>query len=147
MAAGGVTGIASRPNPDCAFPGATLKEEGAVRSYIPKLARFAQRPRAAAPPGIAAGRMGSRRPAPARVKEEHLAELVPIIRRRLAIAPAFSDAAILASLTSIAARSSHEERWRRAAGSTLGLWLSSYGRDLNGALTMILALLPKPPLS
>ena len=118
-----------------------------MRSYIPKLARFAQRPRAAAAPSVADTRLGSRRPAPARVNVEHLAELVPIIRRRLAIAPAFSDPAILASLASIAARSSHEERWRRAAASTLGLWLSSYGRDLNGALTMILALLPKPPLS
>jgi hypothetical protein len=115
-------------------------------SYIPKLARFAAR-RAKPAPAKAAGPQGggANRPAPTQVNVEYVAELVPILRRRLDIAPTFSDEAILASLASIATRTSHQDRWRAASGSTLGLWLSSHGKELNAALITILALLPKPP--
>ncbi len=80
------------------------------------------------------------------VNIEHLAGLVPVIRRRLAIAGTISDEAIFASLTTIAAPSTYEDRWRAAEASTLGQFLLSHGKDLKACLITILALLPKPYL-
>lgn len=74
----------------------------------------------------------------------HLAELVPVVRDRFDLDPAFADDAILASLRSIAAHGQPRERWRAAFDSNLGQVLSREGRDLNSALNTLLALLPRP---
>lgn len=76
----------------------------------------------------------------------HLAELVPILRRRLDIDGTVSNEAMLACLTAIARHSSTRERWRAAFDSRLGHWLAEQGRDLNTALNTLVALLPKPRL-
>jgi hypothetical protein len=73
----------------------------------------------------------------------HLAELVPMVRERFALPPAFGDDAILSSLRTIAAQSEPRERWRVAFSSNLGQTLARGGRDLNTALNALLALLPK----
>lgn len=118
-----------------------------MTSYIPKLARISARSR----PGAGRKRSGAQ-PAVGpsgraqRINIEYLAGLVPVVRRRLAIAQTFSDDAIFASLTAIVARTSYEDRWRTAEASTLGLFLLSHGKDLKGCLVTILALLPKPYL-
>jgi len=121
--------------------------EQPVTSYIPKLARISARSR----PGGKRKGGASRRSAPSgaepqRVNIEYLAGLVPVIRRRLAIAATFSDEAIFASLTAIAAPSTYEARWRAAEASTLGQILLSHGKDLKACLITILGLLPKPYL-
>ena len=74
----------------------------------------------------------------------HLAELVPILRRRLGLDTTFSDDAVLASLRTIASRSSSRDRWRAAFDSNLGHWLAGQGRDVNTALNTLIALLPDP---
>ncbi len=74
----------------------------------------------------------------------HLAELVPIVRRRLAIGADFSDDALLASLKRIASRTCQRDRWTAAFESNLALWLSSHGRDMGWALNTLIALLPPP---
>lgn len=74
----------------------------------------------------------------------HLAELVDVVRRELAIDSAFPDAAILASLQTIARRSDPRERWRAAFESNLGHWLALKGSDLNTALGVLVALMPRP---
>ncbi len=74
----------------------------------------------------------------------HLAELVPVLRSKLAIGLDFPDDAILASLKIIAARSTHRERWHAAFLSNLALWFSSQGRELSHALTTVLEALPPP---
>lgn len=80
----------------------------------------------------------------ARVNVSSLAALVPQIRRRLGLSPAFSDQALLASLIAITRHPTHESRWRAAASSTLGQHLAAGGKDLRHALTTLLSLLPKP---
>lgn len=74
----------------------------------------------------------------------HLAELVPIVRERLAVDCAFPDDAILSSLRTISARSSARDRWTAAFESNLGHWLALKGKDLNAALNGLLVLLPSP---
>ena len=74
----------------------------------------------------------------------HLAELLPVIRSRLALDPMLSDDHILASLAEIAVKGDRRERWRTAFNSTLGQWLALAGRDLNTALGLLLALVPAP---
>ncbi len=74
----------------------------------------------------------------------HLAELVPIVRTRFALSPAFTDDAILASLRMIAAHSDDRRRWTVAFNSNLGATLAHAGRDLNTALNTLLSLLPRP---
>lgn len=114
-------------------------------SYIPHLAQIATRAqRHGAKRGSAMARGARGRAALAvRLNVEHLAGLVPVLRRRLAIASTFSDAAILASLTAIASRPNDEQRWRAAKASTLGLFLTSRNGDISAALVTILGLLPK----
>ncbi len=73
---------------------------------------------------------------------EHLAELVGHVRERLQIEDAFDDAAILASLIEIAASGERSQRWKAAFNSALGHWLALRGRDLNTALSVLVALLP-----
>lgn len=116
-----------------------------MTSFIPRLARISSRSGAKRGAKAAPGRAGART-APLRINIEYLAGLVPTIRRRLAIAPTFSDEAIFASLAAIAAASSYETRWRAAEASTLGLFLRSHGNDLKASLITLLALLPKPYL-
>ncbi len=120
-----------------------------MASFIPKLARISSRSRPGMKNGSGKNGNGAARPAralpaPAARDGEYLAGLVPVVRRRAAIAPSFSDAAILASLTSIAARSTDERRWKAAQASTLGQCLSGSARDLQEALVIILSLLPRP---
>lgn len=74
----------------------------------------------------------------------HLAELVPVVRQRLKIEGDFPDDMILASLRAIAAKTSDRDRWRAAFNSRLALWLSTKGRELGGALQLLIALLPPP---
>ena len=74
----------------------------------------------------------------------HLAELVPVLRSKLAIGADFSDDAILSSLKIIASRSSHRERWHAAFLSNLAIWFSSQGRELSHALKTVLGALPPP---
>ena len=74
----------------------------------------------------------------------HLAELVPVVRARLALDTVFPDDAVLASLRTIVARSSARERWGAAFDSNLGHWLALEGSDLNTALNTLIALLPAP---
>jgi hypothetical protein len=121
--------------------------EQRVTSYIPRLARIAGRSRSGAKRKAAVARpaAGSGAAAP-HVNIEYLAGLVPVIRRRLAIAATFSDEAIFASLTTITAPSTYEGRWQAAEASTLGQFLLSHGKDLKACLITILALLPKPYL-
>jgi hypothetical protein len=115
-----------------------------VTSYIPKLARISARSRASAKRKGGAAPQGP--PSPQRVNIEHLAGLVPVIRRRLDIAGTFSDDAIFASLTTITAPATYEDRWRAAEASTLGQFLLGQGKDLKASLITILGLLPKPYL-
>jgi hypothetical protein len=114
-----------------------------VTTYIPHLAQIAQRSSYGPFCRPAAWRPASSRRS-ARVSIEYLAGLIPVVRRRLAIPATFSDAAVFASLTAIAARSSDEQRWRAAETSTLGLFLLSHSADLKACLVTILGLLPKP---
>lgn len=74
----------------------------------------------------------------------HLAELVPIVRNRLAIDSALPDDAILAALTTITAKSHTRARWKAAFSSNLGHWLALKGEDLNASLTTLMSLLPLP---
>jgi len=76
----------------------------------------------------------------------HLAELVPVVRRRLTIGPDFSDDAILASLKRVVAKTTDRDRWGAAFDSNLALWLSAQGRELGSALTTLVALMPPPRL-
>jgi hypothetical protein len=118
-----------------------------VTSYIPRLARISARTRAGARrKGSAAARSGALSTGPQRINIEYLAGLVPVLRRRLAIAPTFTDEAIFASLAMIAASPTYEDRWRAAEASTLGQFLLSHGKELKACLVTILALLPKPHL-
>jgi hypothetical protein len=116
-----------------------------VTSYIPKLARISARTRAGGKrKGGASRRAAAPGAEPQRVNIEYLAGLVPVLRRRLDVAGTFSDEAIFASLTTIAAPSSYEDRWRAAEASTLGQFLLSHGKDLKACIIAILGLLPKP---
>ena len=78
------------------------------------------------------------------VNVERLARLVPQVRKRLAIDRAFTDAALLASLTAIASHPSHGERWHAAEASTLGQYLATTGQDMHRTLVTLLSLLPRP---
>lgn len=74
----------------------------------------------------------------------HLAELVPVVRKRFALADTFADDAILASLRVIASQTLPRDRWRAAFASNLGVALVREGCDLNTALNTLIALLPRP---
>lgn len=74
----------------------------------------------------------------------HLGELVPLVRDRLMIGADLSDEAIFSSLAAITSRTSARERWNVAFGSALGSSLASRGSDLNTALNVLMALVPKP---
>jgi hypothetical protein len=74
----------------------------------------------------------------------HLAELVPIVRQRLAIEDAFPDDAILAALRVIANKSHVRARWKAAFNSNLGHWLALKRNDLHTALETVINLLPPP---
>ena len=74
----------------------------------------------------------------------HLNELVDIVRVRLGIDSALPDDAILVALKAITSCTQPRERWRAAFDSNLGHWLALKGVDLNSALNMLLAMLPKP---
>lgn len=74
----------------------------------------------------------------------HLAELVPIVRERLDIDTAFPDAAILAGLKAVAAKSHTRARWQAAFNSNLGHWLALKGDDLHASLNTLISLLPPP---
>jgi hypothetical protein len=76
-----------------------------------------------------------------------LADLVPLVRERLNLDSAFPDDAVLASLMTIAARASPQERWRAAFDSNLGQWLGLKSLDLNGALNTLVGLLASPAMS
>ena len=107
-------------------------------SYIPRLSRI-----------VSGGRSGGRRALPdgetgAPVNVSRLAALVPRLRKRLAIGPAFSDDALLASLVSIARHPSHEARWQAAQASTLGQHLAASSRNRHRDLVTLIAMLPKP---
>jgi hypothetical protein len=116
-----------------------------VTSYIPRLASISARSqrRSRTRVAVAHARGGTR---PGRVNIEYVAGIVPVIRRRLGVAATFSDEAMFASLTSIAAHGTYEARWQAAEASTLGQFLMSHGKDLKSSLITILALLPKPYL-
>ncbi len=115
-----------------------------MASFIPRLARISSRSRPGAKNGKSAARPARAEPALADRDGDYLAELVPVVRRRAAVSTSFSDAAILASLISIAVRTSHEQRWKAAQASTLGQCLCGSARDLEAALVTILSLLPGP---
>lgn len=72
-----------------------------------------------------------------------LAELVPLLRKRLALG-ALSDDAILASLVAIARRPTDETRWHAAEASTLGQQLAVESGDLHSDLVTLISLLPQP---
>lgn len=74
----------------------------------------------------------------------HLAEAVPLIRERLDVPVEFTDDAILASLKTIATKSTDRDRWRAAFESNLARYLSIRGRDLSTALQELVALMPPP---
>ena len=74
----------------------------------------------------------------------HLAELVPVVRARFGLGDDFADDAILNSLRVIAATSDQRQRWLAAFNSNLGRSLASDGRDLNTALSALVALVPRP---
>lgn len=73
---------------------------------------------------------------------EHVHELAPILRERLAVDATLTDEAILSSLGSIMCHSERRARWRAAFDSPLGHFLATRGTDLNTALNTILAALP-----
>lgn len=78
----------------------------------------------------------------------HLAELVAVVRQRLALDNSFPDDAILASLKLIAGKSSARGRYEAAFGSNLGQHLCRHpgngGSDPGQALTALVGLLPAP---
>ena len=74
----------------------------------------------------------------------HLAELVPVVRARFGLGDDFTDDAILSSLRVIAATSDQRQRWLAAFNSNLGRSLATDGRDLNTALSALIALVPRP---
>ncbi len=72
----------------------------------------------------------------------HLAELVAVVRERLAIEASFPDDAILASLKTVAARSDGRARAVALFNSNLGQHLGRSGGDLQAAMEVVLGLLP-----
>lgn len=74
----------------------------------------------------------------------HLAELVPVVRRRLDVPADFSDDAILASLKRIAQRSDERQRRQVAFNSNLIRYLSIRGRNMDFVLRELVALIPPP---
>lgn len=93
---------------------------------------------------IAAAIQSQRKAAPALVLDIlHLAELVPVVRQRFALADTFADDPFLASLRGISSQTLSRERWRAAFGFNLGIALIAKGRDLNTALNTLIALLPR----
>lgn len=109
-----------------------------MASYIPGLSQIVS--------GLRGGgrRALSEREATAQVNVSQLAALIPALRKRLSIGPAFSDDALLASLVSIARYPSHEARWHAAEASTLGQHLAANSVDKHRNLVTLIALLPKP---
>ncbi|MEM7750326.1 MAG: hypothetical protein AAF346_18905 [Pseudomonadota bacterium] len=73
----------------------------------------------------------------------HLAELVPIVRKRFYIEQKFSDDAILASLKTIAAASTDRERSSVAFTSNLGRYLDSSSQRKEAGLAALIAMLPR----
>lgn len=108
--------------------------------YIPRLARISSGK------GAGAKRKAPRDDPPdeAALDVGRLSRLVPKIRRRLAVDRQLSDAALLASLVSIARHPTHQARWRAAESSTLGRHLANRSQDLHHTLVTLLSLLPKP---
>lgn len=74
-----------------------------------------------------------------------LAELVPLLRKRLALG-SLSDDALLASLVAIARHPTDEARWYAAETSTLGQQLAVESEDLHRDLVTLISLLPQPYL-
>ncbi|MEM9355350.1 MAG: hypothetical protein AAGB04_03985 [Pseudomonadota bacterium] len=74
----------------------------------------------------------------------HLAELVPIVRKRFYIEQKFSDDAILASLKTIAAATTDRERSSVAFTSNLGRYLDSSSQQKEAGLAGLIAMLPRP---
>lgn len=74
----------------------------------------------------------------------HLAELVPIVRKRFAVVDQFPDDAIFASLKTIVSRTSERERAKAAFASNLGQYIGHGDGDHQGAMQALLALLPPP---
>jgi hypothetical protein len=75
----------------------------------------------------------------------HLAEVVPLARRRLGLGPDVPDAEILACLAAAACSSDVRGRWMAVFASALGQRLAAGRRDLGTALARLVALLPPPP--
>lgn len=80
--------------------------------------------------------------ADAPVDLQELAELVPLLRRRIALG-SMSDDAILASLVAIARHPTDEGRWYAAETSTLGQQLAVESEDLHRDLVTLISLLPQ----
>ncbi len=108
--------------------------------FIPKLARIS----AGKHKGTKHAADTSPRAREGPVNVERLARLVPQIRKRLGVDRAFSDAALLASLTAIVHHPSHGERWHAAEASTLGQYLAGSSKDMHRTLVTLLSLLPRP---
>lgn len=113
-----------------------------MTTFIPKLARIASGTETGSP--RTAVDLGSG--VEQAVDAATLARLAEKLRQRLAIGPVFSDAALVASLSTIVRQPSHEARWRAAEASTLGQYLAIGNQDLHRTLVRLLAELPKPTL-
>ena len=74
----------------------------------------------------------------------HLAELVPVVRKRLGIDETFSDDAILGSLKLISAVTYDRDRAAVAFTSNLGRYLDSKGQQPSANLAAFVAMLPRP---
>ncbi len=68
---------------------------------------------------------------------------VEVARMRLEIEDGVPDVTIAASLAQISSRSEQRDRWLAAFGSPVGKHLARRGGDLNAALDVLLALVPK----
>lgn len=71
-------------------------------------------------------------------------DLIELVRDRLALGDDISDVTIASSLAAIGAKGDARSRWLVAFSSPLGRCLAMRGTDLNTALSIVLAIAPKP---
>ncbi|MEZ5816221.1 MAG: hypothetical protein R3D44_03985 [Hyphomicrobiaceae bacterium] len=82
--------------------------------------------------------------APSESPPEDALDPVELVRQRLEIEDGVPDVTIAASLAQIASQAESRDRWLTAFGSPLGKHLARRGSDLNAALDLLLALVPRP---
>lgn len=76
-------------------------------------------------------------------QREVLAGEVGRLRQSLALTDAVDDRSILSSLEDIARFSDPYARWQAAFDSTLGLWLALTCSDVDAALAVVVAAVPR----